>query len=77
MNKNKHYTPITDYISFEDLLEKSGYKKFIPHIGNVGRAILSASKHHRSISWLKNQLDVYFSNIRNKTKDRKENEQRT
>lgn len=46
-------------VDFEDLKEKLGYKTYKPRIGNVGRALIKLSKegNHRSIGWLKHQLD--------------------
>lgn len=61
-------------VDFEDLKEKLGYKTYKPRIGNVGRALIQASKSHRSIGWLKYQLDTYFNKYRqnkDKKKDRK------
>ena len=59
-----------DFISYEELFEKLGYKKtYQPRIGNLGRAIIEASKSHRSISWLKRQLDTYFEKLRGHKKN--------
>lgn len=46
-------------VDFEDLREKLGYKIYKPRIGSVGKALYKAIKegNHRSIGWLKNQLD--------------------
>lgn len=69
------YTAIHDYISHEDLLEKSGYTTYKPAFGSLGKALLEASKNHRSIKWLKNHLDAYFNKLRNKKIQReKQNE---
>lgn len=57
------------HISFEDLKAKLGYKTYQPKIGNVGRALMNASKNHRSIKWLKNHLDTYFKKIRDNKKE--------
>lgn len=50
------------YINFEDLREKLGYKVYKPKIGNFGRALIKASQegNHRSVGWLKRQLDELF-----------------
>ena len=65
------YKPINDYTTMYDLFQKLGIKEYKPKIGNVGRAIMEASKNHRSIGWLKNQLDTYFNKLRqNKGKDK-------
>lgn len=63
------YTPIHNYISHEDLLEKSGYITYKPAFGSLGKALLEASKNHRSIKWLKNHLDTYFNKLRNSKKN--------
>ena len=66
-----------DFISYEELFEKLGYKKqYKPKIGNVGRAIIEASKSHRSIGWLKSQLDTYFEKLRGKKNNGNENKRR-
>lgn len=63
-------------VDFEDLKEKLGYKTYKPRIGNVGRALIKLSKegNHRSIGWLKHQLDELYRKDKqkmNKKKDRK------
>ena len=58
---------------FEDLKSKLGYKTYQPKISSWGRAIISASKNHRSIKWLKNHLDTYFKKIRDNKKEFKTN----
>lgn len=63
-------------VDFEDLREKLGYKIYKPRIGSVGKALYKAIKegNHRSIGWLKNQLDELSKKDRqkmNKKKDRK------
>lgn len=65
MNK---YKPINDYQTHDELFQKLGIKEYQPKIGNVGRAIMEASKNHRSIGWLKNQLDTYFDKLREQRK---------
>lgn len=67
MNKQR-YTAIHNYISTEDLLKKLGYRTRTPRIGSLGRKIMEASKNHRSVSWLKYQLDTYFKDLRAKRK---------
>lgn len=64
MKYKKYQSAEHNYISNEDLIEKLGYKVVKPRITGLGKAIMEASKHHRSISWLKNQLDVYFRKLR-------------
>lgn len=79
MKRSNKYTQ-PDFLTYEELFEKLGYKKiYQPKIGNVGRAIMEASKNHRSISWLKNQLDTYFEKLRGhkKNNDKNENKRRT
>lgn len=69
MNYSKQKQP--EFLSYEELFEKLGYKKqYKPRIGNVGRAIMEASKSHRSISWLKTQLDTYFEKLRGHKKNK-------
>lgn len=58
---------IRDYLSHEDLLQQLGYNFYKPKTGSLGRAIIQASKNHRSIGWLKSQLDTYFKR-QNKSK---------
>ena len=63
-------------VDFEDLREKLGYKIYKPRIGSVGKALYKAIKegNHRSIGWLKNQLDELYRKDKqkmNKKKDRK------
>ena len=40
----KNVKVIRDYLDFEDLIKKSGYKVYKPKIGSVGRALIKASK---------------------------------
>lgn len=69
MNYSNYKQP--EFLSYEELFEKLGYKKqYKPRIGNVGRAIMDASKSHRSINWLKNQLDTYFEKLRGHKKNK-------
>lgn len=77
MNKYRYTQP--DFVSYEELFEKLGYKKtYQPKIGSFGRALMEASKNHRSVSWLKNQLDTYFEKIRGNKKNRgNENKRRS
>lgn len=63
---------------FTDLRAKLGYKVYEPKIGSMGRALIKASKegNHRSIGWLKHQLDNFFKKERqnkkvNKVRDEK------
>lgn len=53
----------------EDLKKELGYKtRKPPRIGNLGYAILQASKKNPKAKWLKNQLDSYFDNLRKSKK---------
>lgn len=70
----KNVKVIRDYLDFEDLIKKSGYKVYKPKIGSVGRALIKASKSHRSIGWLKNQLDAYFRSLRQNKKGKNGNQ---
>jgi hypothetical protein len=62
---------IRDYLSHEDLLQQLGYNFYKPKTGSLGRAIIQASKNHRSIGWLKNQLDTYFKRHNKNKKGKK------
>ena len=62
---------IRDYLSHEDLLQQLGYNFYKPKTGSLGRAIIQASKNHRSIGWLKNQLDTYFKRQNKNKKGKK------
>lgn len=64
----KKYKPINDYQTHDELFQKLGIKSHKPIIGNLGRAIMEASKNHRSIDWLKSQLDTYFDKLREQRK---------
>lgn len=64
----------TDYITMEDLKQKLGYvTEKETKVGNLGHALLEASKNHRSIKWLKKHLDTYFTKLRQERKQRKKN----
>lgn len=58
---------------FEDLLGKLGYKKFQPHVGSVGHALIKASKNQGRSSFLNKMLDSYFQKLR---KQRKKDERK-
>ena len=60
-------------VDFEDLKEKLGYKIYKPRIGNLGKALIKASKegNHRSIGWLKKQLDILSKKDNYKMKKKK------
>jgi hypothetical protein len=62
-------------IDFDDLKEKLGYKTYKPRIGTLGQALIQATKgeHHRSIGWLKHQLDELFRKDRQKHKKKNRN----
>ena len=70
MSKRRKYEPITDYLDFTDLIKKAGYKVYEPKLGNVGRALIKASKAHRSIGWLRNQLEGCLKKQQKNKKDR-------
>lgn len=88
MNKTEYQSngqPVA--VDFEDLKEKLGYKTYKPRIGNIGRALIKLCRNelysshsrtkegnHRSIGWLKHQLDELYRKDKqkmNKKKDRK------
>jgi hypothetical protein len=52
------------FITLEDLKTSLGYKAFKPRIGSLGKALIKATKrgNHRSVSWLKKQLDELLKN---------------
>lgn len=56
------------YTDFEELKERLGYKTYKPKIGNLGKAIIKYSKegNHRSINWLKSQLDELYKQQKKK-----------
>lgn len=64
-------------LNFEDLKEKLGYKTYQPKLGSLGKALVKASKesNHRSIGWLKHQLDELFKKDR-QNKNKKERNDR-
>jgi len=64
-----------EYLDFEDLKEKLGYRTYKPKMGSVGRALLKATKdgNHRSVGWLKHQLDEVFKKQRLAQENRKNN----
>lgn len=66
MHKNNN--SIHDYIDYEDLLKKLGYKNYKPRIGTLGRALLEASKNQRSDNFLKRYWDSYFKKLRQQRK---------
>lgn len=69
MKKYNHAKAIKDYISFEDLLQKAGYKQYYqPKIGSLGRALLKASNNQRSDNFLKRYWDSYFRKLRQEYK---------
>ena len=68
---SKHnYEPIRDYISFEDYLEKAGYRQYKPKVGSLGRALIEASKHQGRSAFINKMLDVYFRKLRQQKKKR-------
>ena len=55
-----------------EMIEKLGYttpKK--PKIGNVGKALMEASKENKDCKWAKEQLDTMFSKLRKEEKTQK------
>jgi len=53
-----------EYTSYEDLFEKLGYRKYIPKLGSLGKALLNASRGQRSDNFLKRYWDSYFTKLR-------------
>ena len=70
MKKYNHAEAIKNYISYEDLLQKLGYKQRKPRISNLGRALLDLSNHQRSNSFLKRYWDDYFTKLRENRKQK-------
>lgn len=70
MSKSK-YEPIRDYLDFEDLLEKSGYRIYRPKMSSFLKAVLEASKHQGRSSFINRMLDVYFKKLRQQKKQQK------
>lgn len=66
MQKNNN--AIHDYITFEDLLQKFGYRTYKPRLGTLGKALLEASKNQRSDNFLKRYWDSYFRKLRQQKK---------
>lgn len=62
------------YLDFDGLKEQLGYKVYKPRIGNVGRALIKASKegNQRSVGWMKPMLDELFKKTKTSTQKRKE-----
>lgn len=74
--KKNNYKPIRDYLSYEDLLEKAGYRRYKPKTGSLGRALIEASKHQGRSSFLNRMLDAYFGKLRQQKKKRLEESKR-
>ena len=61
------------HLDTTDLIEKLGYttpKK--PKIGNVGKALMEASKENKDCEWATKQLDTMFTKLRKENKNQKE-----
>ena len=60
------YKAIRNYISYEDLIEKAGYKTYTPKIGVLGKLLRKAVSKSRCLlaGQIKKQLDTYFDNTR-------------
>lgn len=72
--KYNHKQAIKNYITYEDLYEKAGYRVHKPKITSMTRALIELSKNHRSIKWLKSYLDSYFKKLRENKRNRLRNE---
>lgn len=72
VNKMK-YKSIKNYLDFNDLKEKLGYKTYKPRIGNIGRALIKLSKEgdYKTLGWLKHQLNIFFKKGRQKMNKKK------
>lgn len=72
MKKKNKYVTEHNYIGFEDLLQKLGYRRYIPKLGSLGKALLEASKNQRSNNFLKKYWDSYFRKLRQEKKRKNE-----
>lgn len=59
---------IHNYINYEDLKEKLGYRTYKPRLGVLGKALLEASKKQKANNFLKRYWDSYFKKLRQKRK---------
>lgn len=75
--KNKRDKPIHNYIGYEDLLQKLGYKTYKPKLGTLGRALLKASKNQKPDNFLKKYWDIYFKKLRHRRRFEKQNGRHT
>lgn len=55
---------LRDCISYEDEIKELQRKIKTKKIGNLGRAIMKASKENKKEQWLKKQLDTFFKKLR-------------
>lgn len=69
MDKKRYNTPIKDYLGYEDLFYKLGYRTHTPTFGSLGKALLAASKRYGR-STLSKQLGVYFKKLREHKKEK-------
>lgn len=61
---NLNVSALRDCISYEDEIKELQRKIKTKKIGNLGRAIMKASRENKKEKWLKKQLDVFFKNLR-------------
>ena len=61
---NFNVSALRDCISYEDEIKELQRKIKTKKIGNLGRAIMKASRENKKEKWLKKQLDVFFKNLR-------------
>ena len=60
---------VRNYLDFEDLKQKLGYKPRKHVQGPLGKDIAEACKNQKAGNFLKKHLDSYFSRLRHKRKE--------
>ena len=67
-------TPMEEANAYNQLIEKLGYTTpHKPKIGNVGKALMEASKENKDCEWAKKQLDTMFTKLRKENKKERKN----
>ena len=62
------------FISTQEMLAQKGYHTVVPKIGELGKALMQASKEEPECKWLKKHLDQFFKELRRENKRGKRNE---
>ncbi len=55
---------LRDCVSYEEEIQELQKKIKTKKIGNLGRAIMKASRENKKEKWLKKQLDSFFKKLR-------------